>query len=226
MQIQGSGRGQDDPFHAYEELALAGGEGDRLPWLEGDEEPEDHTVDTGRVMAFALVGLLILVLLLGSLWYAFSDHVGSGTQDDGTTIEAPDEPYKTRPENPGGREVEGTGDAAFRVAEGQAAGGKIEDIAPVPPAPAQEGAPPPPPQDLSGVGIQVGAYSTRASAEAGWAQLIRRYESLQGRQHRIVQGLVDNAVIYRLQVVAGDEDSADLLCEALKGEGGDCQVKR
>ena len=230
MQMQCNGGTHDDPFGDDGELALIG-DADRLPWLEGDDEPEQAAVDTGRVLAFALIALLVVVVILAGTWWALSGRGANGVQDEGTTIEAPDEPYKTRPENPGGREVAGTGDTSFRVAEGQEAAGRIEDLPPVAPEPAatpaeSSASPQPADEGPSGVGVQVGAYSTRASAQAGWAQLIGRYEALQGRQHRVVEGRVDNGIIYRLQAVAADDDSADMLCENLKAEGGDCQVKR
>jgi cell division protein FtsN len=77
-----------------------------------------------------------------------------------------------------------------------------------------------------GVGVQVGAYSTRAQAEAGWSQLSGRYDALQGRNHRVLQGTADSGTIYRLQAVAGSAAEADTLCRTIKAAGGDCQVKR
>ena len=77
-----------------------------------------------------------------------------------------------------------------------------------------------------GIGVQVGAYSTRAQAETGWSQLTARIEALQGRNHRIVQGTADSGTIYRLQAVAGTVAEAETLCRSIKSQGGDCQVKR
>jgi hypothetical protein len=74
--------------------------------------------------------------------------------------------------------------------------------------------------------VQVGAYASRAAAEAGWATLTARIGALHGRSHRIVQGTVDGSTVYRLQAVAGTVDDANALCRAIKSEGGDCQVKR
>jgi hypothetical protein len=79
---------------------------------------------------------------------------------------------------------------------------------------------------ISGIGVQVGAYSTRAAAEAGWTQLSGRIEPLQGRSHRVVEGTADSGTIYRLQAVAGTVAEADALCRSIKASGGDCQVKR
>src|SRR6185369_10319507 len=104
---------------------------------------------------------------------------------DGSTIEAPAQPYKVRPANPGGRQVEGTGDTSYEVAEGERIEGQIDTGPPVAsttaaptasPSPAATSAP-----AAGGVGVQVGAYSTRAQAEAGWSQLTARFSALQGR---------------------------------------------
>ena len=77
-----------------------------------------------------------------------------------------------------------------------------------------------------GIGVQVGAYSNRETAEAGWASLVRQTDALAGVRHRIVQGQADIGTVYRLQAVAGNEASARALCDALKADGIACQVKR
>jgi hypothetical protein len=142
-------------------------------------------------------------------------------------IEAPDEPFRTRPDDPGGRDVEGTGDTSFEVGEGQTVEGRIASSGDVP-APsidreqdAGDGAP-----AAASVGIQVGAYSTRAAAEAGWSQLTGRIAALQDRSHRIVPGTADSGTIYRLQALAATVAEAETLCRTIKSQGGDCQVKR
>jgi len=248
MAMPGNGRGGEAPddldddgtIDADEQLALADAD-ERLPWLESDEDDdyEQPGVDTGRIVAFAAVGLLFVVLLLGALYYFTRDPRDAELVADGSTIEAPDTPYKTRPEDPGGREVEGTGDTSFEVAEGQQVEGRIDAGGGVP-APSidreQAGAPTPAPSrtpapaassaPTGGVGVQVGAYSTRAQAEAGWSQLAGRYEALKGRSHRVLEGTADSGTVYRLQAVAGSAAEADTLCRSIRAAGGDCQVKR
>ena len=219
----------DGPIEAEEQLALADGE-ERLPWLESDDDYEQPGVDTGRIVAFAVVGLLAVVLIVGGIWWFTQDRTDREMVADGGVIEAPDEPYRTRPDDPGGREVEGTGDTSFEVAEGQTVEGRIAGSGAVPtPAIDREQAAAPSGQatgSAGGVGVQVGAYSSRAAAEAGWSQLSGRIEALQGRNHRIVQGTADSGTIYRLQAVAGTAAEADTLCRSIKSQGGDCQVKR
>jgi len=224
------GGGPVDPGDAGEfesELALIDGD-ERLPWLESDDELEQPGIDSGRVIAFALLGLLGVLLVLGVLWLLLRDESTRAPLADGSVIQAPAEPYRTRPDNPGGRQVAGTGNASFEVAEGLRVEGKIVASPAPSPSAAQDQAadgkivPPAP----SGVGVQVGAYASRAAAEAGWATLIGRLEPLQGHSHRVVEGVADSGTIYRLQALAGSVAEAQALCQAIKASGGDCQVKR
>jgi len=76
-----------------------------------------------------------------------------------------------------------------------------------------------------GPAVQVGAYSTKASAEAAWGRLVQRYTALSGQRYRIVEGQADIGTVFRLQVVAGDASAAQSLCQRLKASGLPCQVK-
>lgn len=226
-----AGAGDADEFES--ELALIDGD-ERLPWLEADDELEQPGIDTGRVVAFVLLGLLAVLLIVGALWLFLRDKTGGAPVADGSVIEAPAEPYRTRPEDPGGRQVAGTGNASFKVAEGRQVEGKIVEDTPVPSAgssasasaakPAGEGTIVP--AATGAIGVQVGAYASRAAAEAGWATLIGRLEPLQGRNHRVVEGIADSGTVYRLQALAGSLGEAQTLCQSIKAAGGDCQVKR
>ena len=210
-----------------EELALVDGD-ERLPWLEADEDFDENEVDTGRVIAFVLVGLLFLGLIIGGLWLYFRESTDSAIIPDGSTIEAPDEPYKTRPQNPGGAEALGTGDTSFAVAEGQSLEGRVAVSQPPSPSIDREQTGTDGPEESAapaGVGVQVGAYASRESAQAGWATLSSRFSALDGVKHRIVQATVDGSPIFRLQAVAGDLAGARALCDSLRASGGDCQVK-
>ena len=231
MHAGGRGRGGDPldggGMFQPEELALVDAD-ERLPWLEADEDFDENEVDTGRVVAFVLVGLLVLALIIGGLWLYFRDGSDSAIVADGSTIEAPDEPYKTRPENPGGAEALGTGDTSFAVAEGQSPEGRVAvSEAPRPSIDREQAGTEEPGESAApaGVGVQVGAYASRESAQAGWATLAGRFSALDGVKHRIVQATVDGSPIFRLQAVAGDLAGARALCDSLRASGGDCQVK-
>ena len=78
---------------------------------------------------------------------------------------------------------------------------------------------------VAGVGVQLAAYGTRARAEQGWSDIVRRTDALTGVKYRVVEGKVDIGTVYRLQAVAGSRAEADRLCAALKADGVDCQVK-
>ena len=138
--------------------------------------------------------ILFAIALGGILWAAKSYFSGLGqgeVQADGSTIEAPDGDYKERPADPGGQDVAGTGDLSYEVGEGvnregHLAPGEDEVVPSVDlgqaasrPAAGASPAPTASPAASGGVGVQVGAFQTRESAEAGWATLTARYDVLQ-----------------------------------------------
>jgi cell division protein FtsN len=73
--------------------------------------------------------------------------------------------------------------------------------------------------------VQVGAYSSRAKAEADWNRMSGRVSALSGLSHRIVEGQADIGKVYRLQAVASDAAAANALCNKLKAAGQNCFVK-
>ncbi|BBC74159.1 conserved hypothetical protein [Altererythrobacter sp. B11] len=213
---------------AEEELIFADAD-ERLPWLESDDDYEPAGVDSTRIIAFAAGLAVLLLLVIGGVWWVNRDTTGADLVADGSVIEAPDEPYKTKPEDPGGKQVAGTGDTSFEVAEGKVVETRIADkTLPATPAAAEPSAAPSATQDAGsgGVGVQVGAYATREYAQRGWDTLNRRFDALNGYHYRVVEAMVDGTRVYRLQAVAGDATSAYALCERLKAGGADCQVKR
>ena len=226
-----------EPLDTADQLTLTGDD-DVLPWLASDDEDEE---DRGggndyRILIFAVVALLALG---GILWAAKSYFSGLGegeVQADGSTIEAPDGDYKERPADPGGQDVAGTGDLSYEVGEGvnregHLAPGEDEvqpsvDLSQAAARPSPGATPAATTAATGGVGVQVGAFQTRDSAEAGWATLTGRYDVLQSVRHRVVEATVDGGRVYRLQAVAADGAAADALCRTIRNSGGDCQVKR
>lgn len=201
-------------------------EDERLPWLESaDYEDEEPGVDTGRIVGFVLIALLILAAVLGGGWYLLNRDSAGDVVADGSTIEAPEGPYKEKPEEPGGRIADGTGDVAPAIGEGETREGRLaEGDASQPSAEDGEGS-----ADANdtpaGVGVQVGAFSSRETAQRGWTTLVRQTDALSGVRHRVVEGQADIGKVYRLQAIAGDLTSARQLCEALQADGVACQVK-
>lgn len=195
----------------------------RLPWLEADDDFEEPGMPGGRKAALVIIAVLALAVIGGGGYWLLQQGPGTAVVADGSTIEAPKGPYKMKPADPGGTTALGTGDTSFAVAEGRRPANRV--------AGAENAAPPSvEPQDgeapaASGVGVQVGAYASRERAELGWQTLVGRHEALQGVSHRVVQGTVDGSTVYRLQAVAGSGGAARDLCDALKANGADCQVK-
>lgn len=201
-------------------------EGERLPWLESIDDDDDYDrADSSRLVTFLIGGLVVLAALVGGIWWA--THRGEELQADGSVIVAPKTPYKEAPKDAGGKTFAGTGDTAYAVSEGQARAPKLDQsgqvIAPATDA-AKPGAPATPAP--SGVGVQVGAYTSLATAEAGWTRLSSQHGALlSGVKHRVVEGKADIGTVYRLQALAGDAAGANDLCARLKAAGVACQVK-
>ena len=221
----------DDPAAAPATARLGLDDDDRLPWLESaDDIDADEGFDGGRVIGFLILGVVALAMIVGAVWFA-TNRGGPGAAD-GSLIRAESGPYKVAPENPGGKTFAGTGDTSYAVAQGESRPGTMGGSAassPAPPAPkpvsgatASAG-----PQIAgSGVGVQVGAYTSASDAEAGWSALTGRHEALSGLNHRVVEGQADFGRVFRLQAIAADLAAADALCAALKAAGQGCQVKR
>lgn len=230
----------------YEELNEADGEldladTDSLPWLESDAEDEEAGgLDPSQIMLFAAALVLVLGAVVGGVWYISNKAVGGNAVADGGVIEAPAGPIKTRPDNPGGKEFAGTGSVAPVVGEGGTRPAVVAttDMPPLPdpvgpgaakpvsPTPAASPAPATAaPAAVSGVGVQLAAYGTRARAEQGWSDISRRTEVLAGVKYRVVEGKVDIGTVYRLQAVTPNRAEAEKLCAALKADGLDCQIK-
>jgi hypothetical protein len=217
-----------------EQLTLSAEE-EHLPWLESDDDYQERGVDTARIAAFGVIGLLAIALIVGGIWWATSGRFGSGgPKPDGSTIAAPQGPYKTKPAEPGGKTFEGTGDESFAVAEGKDRVGRLAtgeaprpsiDAATVANTATTAATAPAAKPASGGVGVQVGAYSNRPTAEAGWSRLVSQFSALHGVSHRIVEGQADIGTVYRLQAIAPNVAAANLLCNQLKASGGSCQVK-
>lgn len=221
------------------QLALDDDDG-QLPWLESaDDDEADDGVDTARIVWFALIGVVSLALIVGLIWWLGNRGSDSELVADGSTIEAPSEPFKTRPDDPGGKEFAGTGDTSFKVGDGQEPEARLATD--TPPSAAIPGPSPIPGPSIDreqagsqgsgeaaasgGVAVQVGAYSSRERAQEGWNTLSARHDALKGVKYRIVEGQADIGKVYRLQAVAGSAAGADQLCASLKAQGAACQVK-
>lgn len=79
----------------------------------------------------------------------------------------------------------------------------------------------------SGVGVQLGAFSSKAKAEAAWSRLQMQFkDELGGAQHQIVAGSAGAAQLFRLRVPQASKAAARKLCERLKARNEVCIVYR
>lgn len=239
---QGAQEAADAVFETPLTDRLALGDEERLPWLESadDVDFEEPAEGNSRMIGFGVLAVLLLAALVGGIYWI--THRGAApAAADGSLIAASTEPYKVAPKDPGGKTFEGTGDASFKVSEGEKPVANLAgSAAPTPgsaPAPASASAAAPKPSasaaapaapaaSTSGVGVQVGAFSTNASAEAAWTKLTAAHAPLAGLSHRVIEGKADMATVFRLQAVAGDLAAANALCAKLQAGGLKCQVKR
>jgi len=210
------------------EARLALGEPElRLPWLESADEDVDEGLDWPRIGKFVAI-VLVLAAIAAFAVLGLRGYLSSAPEGDGSLIEAPDAPYKVRPDDPGGMTVTGTGDTSYKIGEGVDDEATLADPEPGVSATA-DASPAPEPSaqpELSGVVVQVGAYSTEADARTGWNLLRQRYEPLKNYDRRIVEGRADIGIVHRLQAVAPDMAGAFALCDDMRRNGIECQVKR
>ncbi len=78
-------------------------------------------------------------------------------------------------------------------------------------------------QTPAGYGIQLGAFTSEAAANAAWQQLATRFSSqLQGLASRVVPANTNNGTLFRLQAQVADESRARALCDMLKQQSQGC----
>gem|GEM_PF-277340 len=74
-----------------------------------------------------------------------------------------------------------------------------------------------------GYGVQLGAFSSEASADREWHRLQGRFGAeLNGLSPHIVLASTDSGELYRLQVAAAGEAQARALCDSLKEQAQAC----
>jgi hypothetical protein len=96
-----------------------------------------------------------------------------------------------------------------------------------PPAAARPEASRPPATKLAsaGYGVQLGAFSSEAGAQAQWKILTGKYKGeLGGQSHRVVVSRPGSSPLYRLQVARASEQQSRELCARLAAKGQNCVV--
>jgi hypothetical protein len=225
----------------------------RLPWLETAAD-ENEGAPLGRVVGIVLVGLVLLAVVLGGIYWLKHRTPPAG---NGDLIVAQDGDYKVRPDDAGGMKVAGEGDAAVAASGGAGGGNGSIAVSNLPEAPivgtkaAPDGkggpgssvatakvagpggklvAPPPGrPVTVAGGGgggalVQLGSFPTEAGANTAWAQASKRFGYLAGLGKSVEKAEVNGRTFYRLKVNAGSAGAAQDLCGKLKVAGEACIV--
>lgn len=211
---------------------------DRLPWLEAVEEDDDKDgPGAAKLVAFVVIGLIIIGLVVGGVFWMRSPSSTGGTIENGDpeVIAAPQGDYKVKPNEPGGMKVEGKGDTAYAASKGAEPQGQINTNAvpeaPVAPAPKQQpaaqapAAPRQQPQAaparpaVGGATVQLGAFSSQAGAEKAWKALSGRFSYLAPLSHSVPSATVNGKTVYRLRASGADAKS---ICGRLRVAGESC----
>lgn len=217
--MAGPGRGRGFP------------EEERLPWL---DPAELHARRQGRRRGVMVpVVVAILLVLGGAAWLArgwFASPVAPGGVPG--LIRAPQTPYKVKPADPGGMDVEGAGFASYQASEGEDPAGRIDlgAVAETPvatpkraPATPVVASPDLPARDMAGGGyIQLGAFSSNAKAQAAWKSLASRFVFLAAMEPIVQTVEVAGETRHRLRAAAGSNAAA--MCGRLKVAGETCLV--
>ena len=205
-----------------------------LPWLSAvDDEDGPRGVSARRMLVALLVVLLGAAIVAGTFfWLGRQDAVVTGAPE---LIRAEPGPYKVKPTDPGGLDVAGESETAFKTSAGEDDDAPL-DLSRVPeapvarpqPAPKAEAEPAKPakpepesaPTGGKGSVIQLGAFANRAQAERAWSALSARFSSLAAMNKMIIP--FSGGI--RLRASAASPAAARDACQALKVAGENCFV--
>jgi len=232
-----------------------GDEDASLPWLEGDDDFEEEGGGSSfLILAVMALGALALIIG-GIWWFTRESGDGELVADgslieapEAAYKEKPKDPGGKTFEGTGdtsyavsegeirlvqlgdSAEAPRPGFEAVGASPTPAAASAPSAATKAPTAPAKVATPAVPAVAATiaapaGPGVQVGAYSSRAAAEAGWSHLAGVHSALSGMKYRVVEGRADIGTVYRLQALPGDAAAARSLCAKLKAAGQDCAVK-
>jgi hypothetical protein len=216
----------------------------QLPWLQAVEDEDEPRGLSARKMLAALGVVVLAVLLVGAtfFWLGRRETAVTGPPE---LIHAPPGPYKVRPANPGGLDVEGESQTAFETSAGEDKDAQL-DLSKVPEAPvakplkpqpepgpkpgfSAEAKTPPkpvpapepqPPNLVRGSVIQLGAFANQAQAERAWTALSSRFSSI-GSMGKLIIPFPGGI---RLRATAASPAEARQACQALKAAGENCFV--
>lgn len=227
-------------------------DGDRLPWLEAVEDEDDKQgPSAAKLIGALLVGLAAIAAII---FATFQLGFNNAAPDGGSEIIAADQgSYKERPDAAGGLAIEGEGDTAYAASEGSDPNARI-DLGAIPEAPvagaqgvapaeqlkvradakAAQAVPNPtlpavvpavqPAIVAGGAAVQLGAFSSNASAQSAWKSMSGRFASLKPLTNSVVAASVGGKTMYRLRANVASKADAATLCAKLKIAGETCAV--
>ncbi|HET7708691.1 MAG TPA: SPOR domain-containing protein [Sphingomicrobium sp.] len=208
-----------------------------LPWLAAVEnEDGPRGVSARRMVAALLIVLLGAAIVAGTFfWLGRQEAVVAGAPQ---LIRAEPGPYKVRPADPGGLDVAGESETAFKTSAGEDSDAQLDldaipeapvarpakqeprPVAAEPAKPAQAEAEPAAPAAGKGSVIQLGAFANRAQAERAWSALAARFPTV-GAMTKLV---IPFSGGIRLRAAAASPAAAREACQALKVAGENCFV--
>ena len=207
---------------------------ERLPWLEAVEQDEDGSPPVSLAkMAMGAVLVLVALGALAATSFWFGREAGPGGEPE--LIAAPDTPYKVKPEDPGGLDLSEESGTAFATSAGEDPDSRldtsrmdqpqtrIEVEEPEPAAAAPDPEPETPAPTGGNTTVQLGAYSSVALAETGWAVLSGGYAEVAALEKVIVPATVNGRRLFRLRA-RGSRDQARSACAALDAAGESCVI--
>ncbi len=214
---------------------------DSLPWLEPvDDYGSEPGTSPVKLAALVIAGLAVIALVVFAVFWIQSNPRGG----EGELIVAEQGDYKVPASDTAARAFEGEGDASYAASEGNEPDGKIDETrAPETPAigkaanvapakkpaaaettkPVEEAAAPTQ-SETGGVTLQLGAYSSRKSADTAWASLGKRIPALSGYAPSISSASVGGGTVFRLRTSAKSKAAAAKLCDAVRAKGENCLV--
>ena len=212
---------------------------EQLPWLEAVDDEDGPRGISARKMLVALLVVLAAAAIVAAtfFWLGRQDPAGIGAPQ---LIRAEPGPYKVKPSDPGGLDVAGESETAFKTSAGEDTDAQLdlsampeqpvarpsEEPKRIPPNETKEpvveepALPAPAPSGGSGSVIQLGAYKNAAQAERAWAALSARFPAVAAMTKMVVPfsgGM-------RLRAAAASPAEARQACQALKVAGENCFV--
>ena len=209
-----------------------------LPWLAPVEDEDEPRGISARRMLAALAVVLIAALIVTGTFFWLGRR-GSATSGPAQLIQAPPGPYKIKPPNPGGLDINGESETAFETSAGEDKNSQLDlnklpetpvakpvkeapkaPVAAETKTPAAPEAAPEPQATAGGSVVQLGAFANQAQAERAWTALSARFPSVAGLNKMIVPftgGI-------RLRAGAASPADAKQVCQTLKAAGENCFV--